>query len=60
MADFATPLPGWTIADTLGVPQDRQEDFTRWARAQVLIYDRLGTGDRVDDHAPGAGKPCWR
>ena len=47
MADFATPLPGWTIADTLGIPQDRQEDFTRWARAQVLIYDRLGTGDRV-------------
>ncbi len=47
MADFATPLPGWTIADTLGIPQDRQQDFTRWARAQVLIYDRLGTGDRV-------------
>ncbi|CAN5780415.1 cytochrome P450 [soil metagenome] len=47
MADFATPLPGWTIADTLGIPQDRQDDFTRWARAQVLIYDRLGTGDRV-------------
>lgn len=47
MADFATPLPGWTIADTLGIPQDRQSDFTRWARDQVLIYDRLGTGDRV-------------
>src|SRR5690606_7733493 len=43
MADFATPLPGWTIADTLGIPQDRQDDFTRWARDQVLIYDRLGT-----------------
>ena len=39
MADFATPLPGWTIADTLGIPQDRQDDFTRWARDQVLIYD---------------------
>ncbi len=47
MGDFATPLPGWTIADTLGIPQDRQDDFTRWARDQVLIYDRLGTGDRV-------------
>lgn len=48
MAGFATPLPGWTIADTLGIPQDRQDDFTRWARDQVLIYDRLGTmGDRV-------------
>ncbi|MEZ4570863.1 MAG: cytochrome P450 [Thermomicrobiales bacterium] len=47
MADFATPLPGWTIADTLGIPQDRQQDFTRWARDQVLIYDRLGAGDRV-------------
>lgn len=47
MAEFATPLPGWTIADTLGIPQDRQNDFTRWARDQVLIYDRLGTGDRV-------------
>lgn len=46
MADFATPLPGWTIADTLGIPQNRQDDFTRWARDQVLIYDRLGTGDR--------------
>jgi hypothetical protein len=49
MADFATPLPGWTIADTLGIPQDRQDDFSRWARAQVLIYDRLGTmHDRVE------------
>jgi cytochrome P450 len=49
MADFATPLPGWTIADTLGIPQDRQDDFTRWARDQVLIYDRLGTmHDRVE------------
>ena len=47
MVEFATPLPGWTIADTLGIPQDRQSDFTRWARDQVLIYDRLGTGDRV-------------
>ncbi len=64
MADFATPLPGWTIADTLGIPQDRQQDFTRWARAQVLIYDRLGTmvtGSRscggTSQHARDEGVP---
>lgn len=48
MADYAMPLPGWTIADTLGIPMDRQADFARWARDQVLIYDRPGTAhDRV-------------
>lgn len=43
MADFATPLPGWTIADTLGVPTYRQDDFASWAGDQVRIYDRPGT-----------------
>jgi pimeloyl-[acyl-carrier protein] synthase len=43
MADYATPLPGWTIADTLGVPTDEQEAFTRWSHDQVRIYDRPGT-----------------
>jgi pimeloyl-[acyl-carrier protein] synthase len=43
MRDYATPLPGWTIADTLGVPTDEQEAFTRWSHDQVRIYDRPGT-----------------
>jgi pimeloyl-[acyl-carrier protein] synthase len=43
MGDYATPLPGWTIADTLGVPHDEQEAFTRWSHDQVRIYDRPGT-----------------
>jgi cytochrome P450 len=46
---IASPLPGWAIADILGVPVDDQEVFTRWARDQVRIYDRAGVSpaDRV-------------
>lgn len=48
MADLATPLPSWVIADTLGVPMSEQADFTRWAASQVRVYDRPGTvNDRV-------------
>ncbi len=43
MHDVAVPLPGWVIADMLGVPQEDQEDFTRWSRDQVRVYDRSGT-----------------
>ncbi len=43
MRDIAAPLPSWVIADTLGVPMDEQADFTRWASAQVAVYDRPGT-----------------
>lgn len=45
MGEYATPLPGWTIADTLGVPNDEQEAFTRWSHDQVRIYDRPGTAN---------------
>jgi len=45
MHDVAVPLPGWVIADMLGVPQEDQEDFTRWSRDQVRVYDRSGTMD---------------
>jgi pimeloyl-[acyl-carrier protein] synthase len=49
MADLATPLPSWVIADTLGVPMSDQADFTRWAASQVRVYDRPGTvHDRVE------------
>ena len=41
--DVAVPLPGWVIADMLGVPKEDQEDFTRWSRDQVRVYDRSGT-----------------
>ncbi len=48
MEDLATLLPGWAITDILGVPYADQPLFTRWARDQVLIYDRAGmTQDRV-------------
>ena len=48
MDDLATQLPGWAITDILGVPHDDQPRFTRWARDQVLIYDRAGmTQDRT-------------
>jgi pimeloyl-[acyl-carrier protein] synthase len=43
MQDVAVPLPGWVIADMLGVPREDQEDFTRWSRDQVRVYDRSGT-----------------
>jgi cytochrome P450 len=48
MQDFATPLPGWVIGDVLGVPVDRQQQFSDWSHDQVRIYDRPGTvHDRV-------------
>ena len=49
MEDIASPLPGWAIADILGIPADEQGFFTRWARDQVRIYDRAGVSpaDRV-------------
>lgn len=48
MDDLATQLPGWAITDILGVPHADQPKFTRWARDQVLIYDRAGmTQDRT-------------
>lgn len=45
MAEFGTPLPSATIADVLGVPSSDEPRFTRWARDQVRIYDRLGTAN---------------
>ena len=49
MTDFATPLPSFTIADVLGVPATDEPMFTRWARDQVRIYDRLGTAhERIE------------
>ncbi len=48
MESIATKLPGWAITEILGVPYEDQPQFTRWARDQVLIYDRAGTTkDRV-------------
>ena len=48
MASVANKLPGWSITDILGVPYEDQSQFTKWARDQVLIYDRAGTTkDRV-------------
>ena len=48
MRDFATPLPGWVTGDVLGVPVDRQQQFSDWSHDQVRIYDRLGAlQDRV-------------
>jgi pimeloyl-[acyl-carrier protein] synthase len=40
VADLATPLPGWVIAEMLGVSPDDQDQFTRWSRDQVRVYDR--------------------
>lgn len=48
MQDFATPLPGWVTGDILGVPVERQQQFSDWSHDQVRIYDRPGTvHDRV-------------
>jgi hypothetical protein len=48
MRDFATPLPGWVTGDVLGVPIERQQQFSDWSHDQVRIYDRPGTvHDRV-------------
>ncbi len=46
--DLAVPLPGWVIADMLGVLPEDQPSFTRWSRDQVRVYDRPGTsGERI-------------
>ena len=48
MRDFATPLPGWVTGDVLGVPVERQQQFSDWSHDQVRVYDRLGAlHDRV-------------
>ena len=48
MEELATPLPSRVIADLLGLPPADHEQFARWSRAQVRIYDRPGTpGERV-------------
>lgn len=48
MADYANRIPGYTVADVLGVPNDNQAQFAAWAEDQVRVYDRPGThGDRV-------------
>jgi cytochrome P450 len=33
VSEFASPMPVLSIASLLGVPQDRRDDFLRWARA---------------------------
>ena len=50
MEEIASALPGWAIADILGIPADEQGFFTRWARDQVRVYDRAGVSpaDRVN------------
>lgn len=37
---FALPLPMWIIADQLGLPQDRKEDFKRWSDASVNLVNQ--------------------
>ena len=39
VAGFAAPLPVLVIADLLGVPTDRQEDFLRWGAAAAATLD---------------------
>jgi cytochrome P450 len=39
VAAFAAPLPVLVIADLLGVPADRQEDFLRWGGAAAATLD---------------------
>jgi cytochrome P450 len=39
VAAFAAPLPVLVIADLLGVPADRQEDFLRWGAALAATLD---------------------
>ncbi len=48
ISDLAIPVPGWVIADMLGVPREDLPSFTRWSRDQVRVYDRPGTaGERI-------------
>ena len=48
IADIAVPVPGWVIAEMLGVAPEDQASFTRWGRDQVRVYDRPGTaGERI-------------
>jgi cytochrome P450 len=48
ITDLAVPLPGWVIAEMLGVPPEDQPSFTLWSRDQLRVYDRPGTsGERI-------------
>ncbi|MCW2697612.1 MAG: cytochrome [Modestobacter sp.] len=39
VAGYAAPLPVLVIADLLGVPTDRREDFLRWGEAAAVSLD---------------------
>jgi cytochrome P450 len=53
VAAYAAPLPVLVIADLLGVPTDRQQDFLRWGAAAAATLDpglpfrRFVTADRA-------------
>jgi cytochrome P450 len=39
---LCAPLPVWAIAELLGVPMERREDFRRWSDAAIAATDGLG------------------
>ena len=39
---LCAPLPVWAIAELLGVPMSRREDFRRWSDAAIAATDGLG------------------
>lgn len=47
--DLAVPLPVTVIAEMLGIPTDRREDFRRWSNALVGGLAGIGDQDAVAD-----------
>jgi cytochrome P450 len=46
--DLAYPLPITVIAELLGIPAERREDFKQWSDASVS-----GDEDLLEENAPG-------
>ncbi|MFN3626963.1 MAG: cytochrome P450 [Parvibaculum sp.] len=45
IAAFAAPLPTMVIAEMLGVPLDRRDDFKRWSDDVVLGFDPVASAE---------------
>jgi cytochrome P450 len=55
VADLAYPLPVTVIAELLGIPTERQDDFRRWADAAIAAIG--GREADADISGPGGDEP---
>jgi cytochrome P450 len=60
--DLARPLPATLIAELLGVPEGRREDFPRWSADLAELLDPLSGEDGIEPpkRATAAVAACFR